>query len=223
MATTEPTGTPEPTVAPTPEATTTPAPTAEPTPAPAPTVEPTPEDINSQFGYAVARPRPNGGQIPVYDEPDGEMRTLVDVNAIDGIQEPNPLFAETVFGQPLVLRLVEDRSIDGWLKVQVPTRPNHSHVWVRAAEFSVQQTNVWVEATVAATSLGEAGQLWVYRDGEQIFTAAVVSGRESRPTPLVTGWVGQAIEGSTLSPAYGSWVVDLGTFSEVLGLSLIHI
>jgi len=168
------------------------------------------------FGFAVALTRPDGGQIPVYDEPDGQRRTLVDVNAVDRFQQLNPLFAQTSFGNPLVLRVIEDDG-DGWLKVQVPTRPNHSHVWVEAANFEVRSTDVWIEATISSTARSEAGELVVYRGSEPVFNAVVASGREARPTPMITGWVGQWITGPTLSPAYGSWIVDLGTYSEALG------
>jgi len=191
----------------------TPTPVAEAT---ATAVVPVTESTSFAFGYAVALPRPDDGQIPVYDEPDGQRRTLVDVNAVDRFEQLNPLFAETAFGNPLVLRVIEDDGA-GWLRVQVPTRPNHSHVWVETADFEVRSTDVWIEATTSSTVRSEAGELVVYRRSEPVFNAVVASGQEARPTPMITGWVGQWITGPTLSPAYGSWIVDLGTYSEALG------
>ena len=109
---------PEPTPAPTATALPTPEPTienADPTPQPttAPTPvadEPTAEPVSTEFLYAVALPRDQDDQIPVYDEPGGIERTLLDVNSIDNIRSLNPLYATTFFRQPLVLRVRDDRS-----------------------------------------------------------------------------------------------------------------
>ncbi len=200
----------------TPIATPTSPPVPTPGPTPSPTVAdraPTTEAVLPKaevYPYVIARERPDGDQIPVHDEPGGISRTLIDVNDIDGARKLNPLFAETSFGQPLVLRLIDISDDDAWFKVQVPTRPNHSHAWVRATDFDVGSTNVWIEASVPPTGPHTAGELWVYRDGDVVFSAPVASGRDSRPTPLGTGWVGQFIDGPSLSPAYGPWIVDLG-------------
>jgi len=198
-------------------ATPTAIPTTEPTtePTAAPTTEPTPGVDNAAFFFATALPRNPEDQIPVFDEPDGPPRTLADVNAFEARTEANPLYATTQHGNPLVLRVIE--STGEWLRVQVPTRPNHSDVWVRSDDFELGHTDVWIEISLAPTARSEAGQMWAYKGGEQILETSIVSGRPDRETPRVTGWVDELTPGSEVGPAWGSWVVGLGTFSEAIG------
>ena len=170
------------------------------------------------FRYAIAKDLDSEFQIPVFDEPNGEPRTLLDVNSIDGVELLNPLYPITAYDQPLVLRVVEEQP--GWLRVQVATRPNESYAWVRASEFNVRVTDVFIEIALGRSGNGiadQAGELLFYNNDELILRTKIVSGRESRPTPLVSGWVTQIVAGSDLSPAYGDWIVGLGTFSEALG------
>ena len=172
------------------------------------------------FRYAIANDLDSPYQIPVFDEAGAwfEPRTLLDINAIDGTRVPNPLFPRTVFGNPLVLRVLDVR--EGFLKVQVPTRPNHSHAWVRASEFDLVEPTVFLEISVAPTGPAfdeQAGELLLYDGDELLVRSKIVSGRESRPTALGSGWVTQIVDGPSLGPAYGEWVVGLGLFSEALG------
>lgn len=169
------------------------------------------------FRYAVAKDLDSEFQIPVFDEPGAwdQPRTLIDVNEIDGIEQPEPLFAVGVFGEPLVLRVLAE--LDGWLKVQVPVRPNQSHTWVRASEFEVFATDVFVEIALAASPMSDAGELLVYRGPDLVLRQPTASGRESRPTPTGTGWIWAIIDGERLGPAYGPWLAPVGLMSEALG------
>ena len=169
------------------------------------------------FRYAIAKDLDSEFQIPVFDEPNhNRARTLVDVNAIDGIERLNPLYPLTAFGEPLVLRVLEEQP-GGWLRVQVPTRPNESYVWVRTFEFEVKETDVFIEVSTKPNAAADGGEMTVYKRDEPLFTTIITPGRESRPTPNTTGWIAEIIEGSRLGPAYGSYVVGLGVHSEALG------
>ena len=44
-----------------------------------------------------------------------------------------------------------------------------------------------------------------------------MTGRESRPTPIVRAYIDEMIPGESLGPAYGSWVLSIAAFSETLG------
>jgi lipoprotein-anchoring transpeptidase ErfK/SrfK len=44
-----------------------------------------------------------------------------------------------------------------------------------------------------------------------------VTGRESRPTPIVRAYIDEKISGASLGPAYGAWVLSIAAFSEDLG------
>lgn len=168
--------------------------------------------------YAVARDLERTDQIPVYASAgDSVRRTLLDINAIDGTEQASPLYALTPFGQPLVLPIVDGDPQSEWLRVQVPVRPNGSTAWVRADDFRVETTDIRIEVDVSRSPTSEAGILTVFRGTDQLLQAPVASGRDSRPTPLGTGWVHQIVDGSNVGPAYGARVIDFGMHSEALG------
>jgi len=58
-----------------------------------------------------------------YDEPGGERRMLIYID-IDNADVGFPLVNPTVFGQPLVLRVIQGAPGDEWLRVQAPVRPH---------------------------------------------------------------------------------------------------
>ena len=180
-------------------------------------VNPEPDRVAAErsFRYAIAKDLESEFQIPVFDEPNSEPRTLLDKSGIDGVEQLNPLYPITAFGEPLVLRILEEQP--GWLRVQVATRPNESYAWVRASEFHLRLTDVFIEIALAPNGSNQAGELLLYNNRELLLQTTIVSGRESRPTPLVSGWVTQIVAGADLTPAYGEWVLGLGTFSEALG------
>ncbi|MEM7092010.1 MAG: L,D-transpeptidase [Actinomycetota bacterium] len=174
-------------------------------------------DVTLPFLYAVAADPLDTAQIPVYNEPFGPPGTLLDRNYVDGLTLPYPLYATTPFGQPLVLRVLQTSADGNWLRVQVPVRPNGSTAWVRAEDFVVESTTIRVEISTARFAQNHAGRLMVL-DGTQVLVdVPIASGRESRPTALGSGWVGQIVAGADLSPAYGTWVLDIGIHSEALG------
>ena len=50
-----------------------------------------------------------------------------------------------------------------------------------------------------------------------MITNPAVYGRESRPTVLHDTYVEQAFEGTRLSPAYGTYILTIASYSEALG------
>lgn len=197
------------------------------TPTETPTVTPTSTPATSGAWGVAAAPagtfvtaRPGAGMphsrgsniVPVYDAPEGEPRVLMDANEIDGIDQPYPLSNPTVFRQPLVLRVIAGGPDDEWLLVQAPVRPHRQSVWVRAEDFVYAQTDLRIEV-----DLGRGGLLTLFDDDLEVITSLVVHGRESRPTVLHETYVEQAFEGTTLSPAYGTYILTMGAYSETLG------
>lgn len=178
---------------------------------------PDPTQRTEQHRYAIATNLTAADQIPVYDHVNGPQRTLLDVNEVDGTTQMYPLFARTPWGGPLLLRVIESTADDAWLKLQVPVRPNNSHVWVRASDFEVRSTSIRVEVRTGFSPEREAGDVTVYDHGDPIFSAPIASGRPERATPLMTGWIAEFITGPDRSPAYGPWVIDIGGHSEALG------
>jgi hypothetical protein len=168
--------------------------------------------------YVTARPGvgfllDNGAfVVPVYDTPDGSPRALVDSNAIDGVVLTVPLRNPTVFRQPLVLRVLAGTSHDEWLLVQAPVRPHRQYIWVRADDFEFGQTQMRIEV-----DLGRDGRFALFNGEQELINSLAVYGRESRPTVLHDTYVEQAFEGSSLSPAYGTYVLTVASYSKSLG------
>ena len=149
--------------------------------------------------------------IPVFDGPNGNNITLFDKNAIDGKELEYPLYAETVFGNRLALLVEEYDSSGAWAKVQVPIRPNGTTAWVQTAFFSPETHNYHITINVTENTVN------VYKGEELLVEQIAVSGRESRPTPIVRSYIDEKIPGPSLSPAYGDWVLSIAAFSEALG------
>lgn len=224
----------------TPEPTNTPVATLEPTEVPtlapelAPVATPTTSAVASialpdprSIGDLVAAPlgtfmiaRPDAGFplgddaaiVPVYDQPGGEPRVLVDTNNIDLVNLEFPLRNPTVFRQPLVLRVLSGTQADEWILVQAPTRPHRRHVWVRASDFEFGHTDLRIEV-----DLQVRGRFALIDGDRELITNDIVYGREARPTVLHDTYVEQAFDATVLSPAYGTYILTLASYSETLG------
>ena len=57
----------------------------------------------------------------------------------------------------------------------------------------------------------------VFKGDDLLVEQIAVSGRESRPTPVVRAYIDEKISGPSLGPAYGTWVLSIAAFSESLG------
>jgi len=57
----------------------------------------------------------------------------------------------------------------------------------------------------------------VFDGNEEVISSISVYGRESRPTTLHDTYVEQKFEGRRLSPAYGTHILTLASYSEALG------
>lgn len=149
--------------------------------------------------------------VPTFNAPNGDEIKIYDVNAIDGIELEYPLYAETVFGNRLALRVEEYDATGNWALVQVPVRPNGTTAWVQSAFFTESRHDYHITIDLSENKVN------VYKGEELLVEQIAVMGRESRPTPVVRSYIDEKIDGNTLSPAYGSWVLSIAAFSEALG------
>jgi len=149
--------------------------------------------------------------IPAFDAPNGNNITIFDKNEIDGIELEYPLYADTVFGNRLALVVEEYDASQNWAKVLLPVRPNGSTAWVQTAFFTEEKHNYHITINVTDNTVN------VYQGEELLIEQIAVTGRESRPTPVVRAYIDEKIVGETLSPAYGDWVLSIAAFSEALG------
>jgi len=149
--------------------------------------------------------------VPTFDAPNGNETKIFDQNELDGIELEYPLLAETVFGNRLALLVEEFDSTGAWAKVLLPVRPNGTTTWVQTAFFNVETHNYHITIDVSENKVN------VYQGDTLLVEQLAVSGRESRPTPVVRAYIDEKIRGETLSPAYGDWVLSIAAFSEALG------
>ena len=149
--------------------------------------------------------------VPTFDAPNGNQTKIFDQNTIDGIELEYPLLAETAFGNRLALLVEEFDNTGNWAKVLMPVRPNGTTGWVQTAFFTAESHNYHITIDVSENTVN------VYQGEQLLIEQIAVSGRESRPTPIVRAYIDEKIRGETLSPAYGDWVLSIAAFSEALG------
>ena len=128
------------------------------------------------------------GEISAYDAPGGRK-----INT-----------AGTWYGYPQTMPILEER--DGWLRIMMPERPNGSTAWVRADQVT-RSTSAWR----MVLTLGET-RVRVYKDGYEVWSAAVGIGKDSTRTPTGSYYV--AVIEKPGPKGYGSIVLDLSAHSE---------
>jgi len=148
--------------------------------------------------------------VQAFDAPDGAPMTVYDINAFDGRELEYPLYAQTVFGNRLALRVDEYDATGNWAKVQVPVRPNNTTVWVQTASFTEERHDFHITIDLSDN------EVTVFQGDEVLLTQTSVAGRESRPTPIVRSYIDEKIPGGPLGSAYGSWILSIAAFSEAL-------
>lgn len=119
-----------------------------------------------------------------------------------------PAVNPTVFGNPLVYRVLAGEPGDQWAQVYVPARPNGTRAWVKTSEFSWGQSN---RKLVINTS---NNTVTVYEGSNVLITTDAVLGKSSSRTPRANGWVEEIMAGP--SSAYGPRLISLGIFSDDL-------
>lgn len=154
--------------------------------------------------------------IRVYDVPNGSPRTLLHEPPTEADPDSRvPLRVAGTLGAPLVLWPLETSADGRWVRVQAPIRPARRTVWVRAEDFEQRSTDYRIEIDLASDTDG-AGHLTLYDDARTVLETDIVSGRESRPTPIGESLIDQVLDGAALSPAYGPYVLSFPLYSDVL-------
>jgi len=167
------------------------SPTAEPTASSAPApVEVAPAAARSTT--TVARPTTD---TEVFAAPDDAVPTQV-------------LPARNGFGSPLALMVVEERP--GWLRVQLPTRPNGSTGWIRSDGVERREVSLAVHVDLAAR------RMVVLDEGEVVLEAPVAVGAEGTPTPTGTFSIIDKLDTGRPDGPYGPYAFGLSAHSDVL-------
>lgn len=121
---------------------------------------------------------------------------------------PLPPVNPTVFGNPLVYRVLAGEPGDAWAQVYVPARPNGQTAWVQTSQFTWGSSNRMIVINISNNTVS------VYEGGNVLLTTAAVTGKSSSRTPIANGWVEEIMPGP--SGAYGPLLISLGVFSEDL-------
>jgi lipoprotein-anchoring transpeptidase ErfK/SrfK len=112
-------------------------------------------------------------------------------------------------GQPIPLTFRVRDHRPGWVRVDLPTRPNHAAGWIRRSAVRFTTTRVHVTVDLAKHRL-------TLRDGKAIIlTAAVGVGRSVSPTPHGTAFVTDLIRPSDPKGFYGPYALGLSLHSSV--------
>jgi hypothetical protein len=101
-------------------------------------------------------------------------------------------------------------SCGGWLRVQLPMRPNGSVGWIRERDVELQLVR-----TRITVRLGDK-QLVVMRQGRELFRAPVAVGTGGTPTPTGHFYVNQRLLAADPGGPYGPGAVGISAFSPTL-------
>ncbi len=133
--------------------------------------------------------------LQVFDAPDSDqlIATLAD---------------RTEFGSARVL-LVED-TVEGWVRVQLPIRPNETSGWVRSTDVTLEEIDARVEVDLAARTV----TTWI--NGEIVVETSVAVGSADNPTPTGTFFITDKVDTANDGGAYGPYALGLSAHSDTL-------
>jgi lipoprotein-anchoring transpeptidase ErfK/SrfK len=134
--------------------------------------------------------------------------TSVTVRKSPGQGSKHVLASPTSVGAPLTFRVLARQA--GWLKVQLPIRPNGSVGWVAESEVSTSTTPYRLIITMATHRLD------VMYEGRRVARHPVGVGKVATPTPPGTYYLTELIKPPNPAGAYGPYAFGLSAFSNTL-------
>jgi lipoprotein-anchoring transpeptidase ErfK/SrfK len=116
--------------------------------------------------------------------------------------------ATNPFGTPTVLGVVGIPDDDGWLKVELPIRPNGSTGYIHAGAAALTETTYRVAVNL------ESRSLTVTNNGQQVLTTPVAVGASNTPTPPGNTYLWELIQPDDPTGPYGPYIFGLAWFSD---------
>lgn len=185
---------------------------AGPGPDPAPDAAPTttsgPTTAAAPAADAEPRPAPTATPAARIARADGPLAVRAEPDAAAAVV--TELAATTGFGSPRALLVLDDA--EGWVRVQVPERPNGGSGWVDAAQVELLAGPYAVTVDRAAHQLAVTDT----ETGAVVLETPVAVGAPDAPTPTGTFAVVDRIETPDPSGSYGPFALGLGGYSETL-------
>lgn len=152
-------------------------------------VSPTPIPVSPQRAVlAVRKP------ITVYLRPSGPVK----------LQLP----PATSLGSPRSFFILAVQ--DGWVRVELPVRPNGSTGWVKASDVKLQPVTDSIRVVLATRTI------YVTRAGHQVISGPVAVGSTRNPTPKGSFYVTDLVKPKDPGGAYGEFALGLSAFSSTL-------
>jgi lipoprotein-anchoring transpeptidase ErfK/SrfK len=142
----------------------------------------------------------------------GTARASLPVYAsIDASAPASTLPVQTQFGSPMTLRVLAAHRDGAWLRVALPTRPNGSTGFVRAADVTITRVTNHVDIDLTARHLRV-----VDASGAVVIDTPVAIGSQENPTPTGDFYVTDVIDTANADGAYGPYALGLSAHSETL-------
>lgn len=141
----------------------------------------------------VARGR--SATIAIHRRPGGAVARRVQRRTVEGRR------------LPAVFRVVGRRG--GWLRVELPVRPNHARGWIRAADVRLSRSDYRI---VIAR---RAHRLTLLEDGRVVLRAPIAVGRAVSPTPTGSYFVTDLLRPPDPRGFYGPYAFGLSAYSPV--------
>ncbi|HEY4928464.1 MAG TPA: L,D-transpeptidase family protein [Acidimicrobiales bacterium] len=164
----------------------------------------TPTSVNS-LGRAPGTTlvaEPSGSTVAIYDSPNGSQPVSV---------LANPWLLNGVSDQPIPqVLLVLGTSDHGWVKIQLPSRPNGSIGWLRPGAARLLVNHYRIEVTQ------HLHLIVVLKDGTPIFTGPVAIGAPATPTPVGLFYIRVLLHTTDPGSVYGPYAYGLSAHSEAL-------
>lgn len=115
----------------------------------------------------------------------------------------------TILGTVTVLSVIGEPA-DGWVRVQLPVRPNGSSGWVRTSdvELYVVEGNIVVDLSDK--------RLTYYVNGEEVVSTSVAIGNSRSPTPTGSFFVTDSVTLPNSNSPWGPHALGLSARSDVI-------
>jgi lipoprotein-anchoring transpeptidase ErfK/SrfK len=156
----------------------------------------------STTAATAAQPAPAATEVA---RPKGAVEVFAEPGARSAV---SALPATTAFGSARALLVTARR--DGWLQVQLPTRPNGATGWIRADGVPVRSVPFEVRVDLSDRTLD------VFEDGRPVVHTSAAVGTADAPTPTGRFYVVDKVETGSPTSAYGPFALGLSAHSEVL-------
>lgn len=182
-----------------------PAPVAPP---PAPLPVPPPAPLPAGAGLVDA----GGGAPLIFNHPGASLAADVVVSQLPVFDSPGDaspsrtLPSPTGEGFPLILGVKERR--DGWVRVQMPIRPNETTGWVKDSDVKVRSVPNHIVVEVAKRRLS------AFNGPQLLMETPVGVGTPRTPTPTGSFYVDISLKDP--GGSYGSHILSVAGFSNVL-------